>query len=437
MSLLPRPRPTASPPPAPTSRLTPSLRSRPRRLAVGLGALALVVGVAPFLPDSDGPDRSIEPRRTVLATSSTAGAGEVTPAMQAEIDRVVREGFAAPRVSARSTARSLADSAVRCADFEGQRYCLGVGWTTRTEDEVVDDLASTAARQAAGRETTGDLDQLAVLERSARMAPQARAASERAELTDAAMSVAKVWLLRHEIQGVPLPAGFTERHPEAVMSAGSTRTTAATTTTTAASTTSSTTSARKGMADYPRRSWILRPRHSRSQSRTYWCGPASMQAIAWGWRGEPSPQRAWARRLGTTSSGTAITEMVRVTNRYTGWDRDDRAGRYVVLDIGDWSFRQWYLLMMRHIEDYRAPVVLHPVLLKRYYPYLDDDASGHFQVGRGYDKNPDGRKLLGYIEVWDQSRFDPSEPRIARRQWRSAYKSYRANRAHFQHNVGV
>ena len=191
------------------------------------------------------------------------------------------------------------------------------------------------------------------------------------------------------------------------------------------------------MADYPRRSWILRPRHSRSQSRTYWCGPASMQAIAWGWRGEPSPQRAWARRLGTTSSGTAITEMVRVTNRYTGWDRDDRAGRYVVLDIGDWSFRQWYLLMMRHIEDYRAPVVLHPVLLKRYYPYLDDDASGHFQVGRGYDKNPDGRKLLGYIEVWDQSRFDPSEPRIARRQWRSAYKSYRANRAHFQHNVGV
>ena len=44
---------------------------------------------------------------------------------------------------------------------------------------------------------------------------------------------------------------------------------------------------------------------------------------------------------------------------------------------------------MRHVVDYRAPLVLHPILLKRYYPYLDDDASGHFQVGRGYDKNGD------------------------------------------------
>ena len=42
--------------------------------------------------------------------------------------------------------------------------------------------------------------------------------------------------------------------------------------------------------------------------------------------------------------------------------------------------------MARHIVDYRAPVVLHPILLARYYPYLDDDGSGHFQVGRGYQK---------------------------------------------------
>ena len=46
---------------------------------------------------------------------------------------------------------------------------------------------------------------------------------------------------------------------------------------------------------------------------------------------------------------------------------------------------------MRHIVDYRSPLVLHPVLLKRYYPYLDDDASGHFQVGRGYNKTAPGR----------------------------------------------
>ena len=33
--------------------------------------------------------------------------------------------------------------------------------------------------------------------------------------------------------------------------------------------------------------------------------------------------------------------------------------------------------------------------LKRYFPYLDDDASGHFQVGRGFDKNPGGEPLRG------------------------------------------
>ena len=93
--------------------------------------------------------------------------------------------------------------------------------------------------------------------------------------------------------------------------------------------------------------------------------------------------------------------------------------------------------MMRHIVDYRAPVVLHPILLKKFYPYLDDDASGHFQVGRGYDKRGGKPDLLGYFEPWNQQRFDPSEPYIDRVQWRNAYKSYRANQAHFQHNIGV
>ena len=79
------------------------------------------------------------------------------------------------------------------------------------------------------------------------------------------------------------------------------------------------------------------------------------------------------------------------------------------------------LLQMRHIVDYKAPVVLHPILLKKYYPYLDDDASGHFQVGRGYDKRQQAL-ALGYFEPWNQQRFDPSEPYIDRVQWRTAYK---------------
>ncbi len=159
--------------------------------------------------------------------------------------------------------------------------------------------------------------------------------------------------------------------------------------------------------------------------------------IAWGWQDRRKTQGHWADRLGTTSSGSSISEMVRVVNSATGYDQEKYAGKYVVLDISQWSYKEWMLLQLRHVHDYRAPVVLHPILLQRFYPYLDDDASGHFQVGRGYDKNGGKPGLLGYFEPWNQQRFDPSEPYIARVQWRRAYNSYRANQAHPHQNIGV
>ena len=63
--------------------------------------------------------------------------------------------------------------------------------------------------------------------------------------------------------------------------------------------------------------------------------------------------------------------------------------------------------------------------------------SGHFQAGRGYDKRGKKPDLVSYFEPWNQQRFDPSEPYIDRVQWRLGYRSYRANEAHFQHNIGV
>jgi hypothetical protein len=422
-----------------------SPRRRPgRAVAAGLGTLVLLLAGAPLLPDASTPEAALTPQgaSTALRTSDTAGPGVVTPEMQAEIDRVVREGMSA-RVSTGSSTRTLADAAARCATFDGQRYCLGTGWTTATEREV----AARLARQTpAGRERTGDLDPAAALRQQARLTPTARAAAERLELTAAAKSVAKVWLLRHEIQGVPLPADFTARHPEALAVTQPRDTTTTSTTTTshvATSTTDASTTASlatvtpKTAADYPETFQILKQKQVRPQQRYYWCGPGAMQMIAWGWDGSRRNQAHWAGELGTTTAGTAITDMVSTVNEATGWDDADYAGNYIVLDIGDFSFKQWYLLMMKHVHDYRAPVVLHPILLKQYYPYLDDDASGHFQVGRGFDQNPGGRPKLGYFEPWDQSKFDPSEPRIARTQWQNAYKSYRANQAHFQHNLGV
>ncbi len=325
--------------------------------------------------------------------------------MRAEIERVVAAGAGLGRADGRTAA---AQKTARCATFEGQRYCLGVGWTNRSPEEVAARLSD---RTRPGREQTGDLDGDALLARATSRSEAARIRAERAELTAAAESVGKVWMLRHEIQGVPLPDGFAETHPEIRIRAYG--------------------------DNHPTRASIIKGSRSLSQNRTYWCGPATMQAIGWGSSKERTDQAVWARRLRTTSAGTAITDLVRVVNNHTKYDRKKYAGTYISLDIGDFTFRQWYRLMMRHIHDYRAPVVLHPVLLKQYYPYLDDDASGHFQVGRGYDQNPDGNRQIGYFEPWDQSRFDPSEPTIDRVQWRNAYKSYRANLDHFQQNVGV
>ncbi len=398
--------------------------SRVRKIAIG--AFVALLAATPFIPRGDDSDSALRPSgEREDAEPGAPGPGVLTTAMRREIDRVVAAGRHLGAVSARQSTTQLASNLVRCAEFDGQRYCLHTGWTTSTETDVRARVATATralgSRRAAAVETTGDLDLSETLRRTAALSPAERAATERAELTAAARSVAKVWMLRHEVQGVPLPAGFSEAHPEAGLSARSTTTTTRT----------------KTAADYPRVGKVLHARHTAQQRTTYWCGPTTMQMIAWGWQKERRSQNHWANRLGTTTSGTAITEMVRVVNHSTGYDRESRAGTYITLDISDWSFANWSLLNMRHIVDYRAPLVLHPVLLKKYYPYLDDDASGHFQVGRGYDKN--GRKPLkiGYFEPWNQQRFDPSEPYIGRVQWRDAYRSYRANRAHFQHNIGV
>jgi hypothetical protein len=429
-----------------------------RSIVIVVGALVLLLALTPFVPrgDDDGGLRpSGEGGYGALRPAQTAGFSQVTPEMQAEIDRVVAEGRSLGRASGKAAPERLAPALVRCADFEGQRYCLGAGWTEDTEEQVrarVSTAARVAARSAGTVENTGDLSPEAALLLEARMSPAARAAADRAELTMAARSVAKVWLLRHQIEGVPLPADFLRDHPEArvavptaqrsstpntAMSSPMKSPTSSPTRTTSQPTASATKSSVKPASAYPPRSAILNPKNVSEQHRTYWCGPTSMQMIVWGWRHRRQPQRWWAHRLNTTSSGTSVYDMVRVVNESTGWDRERYAGPYIVLDIGDYSFAKWMLLMMRHIHDYQAPVVLHPILLKRFYPYLDDDASGHYQVGRGYAKRGTRPDQLGYFEPWNQQRFDPSEPYIARVQWRSAYRSYRANEAHYAHNVGV
>ncbi|HEX8780642.1 MAG TPA: hypothetical protein VF728_05685, partial [Nocardioides sp.] len=191
-------------------------RRRPGRgTTIAVATLATLLAATPWLPDRVTTPPAAETAGVV--TPVTAGPGRVTAAMRTEIDRVVAEGREHARGLATAGPSTLVEQGVRCADLEGQRYCLGIGFTDRTEEELTAELAADAASADPAAETTGDLSTVDTLRQRARMSPTARAALERRELTEAAESVAKVILLRHHVEGTPLPAGFTERHPEAVL----------------------------------------------------------------------------------------------------------------------------------------------------------------------------------------------------------------------------
>ena len=451
---------------------------RPRVFLLGAALLVLLLALTPFIPRGEG-DGGLRPTGRGQARwglLSSPGAGRLTPAMRREIVQVVDAGRAAGRAAGswKDADARLVHDLVRCADFDGQRYCLGLGWTDESQSQARSRMLVAARARPVGADTTGDLDGYDALRRTASLSVAARARAETAELTQAARSVAKVWVLRHEIQGVPLPPHFLRDHPEAraplaadPAPARATSTSSASPTPTATSTPTpsgphtqptftappcnctaaesptagpsptATTTVPPKLSDYPTKSIILDPAETAEQTRTYYCGPTSMQMIAWGWKHVDKGQDYWAGKLGTTSSGTSITDMVRVTNGNTGWDNPGRAGKYVVLDVGDFTFQQWLLLNVKHIAQYRAPLIYHPILLKRFFPYLDHDESGHYQVGRGYLEQPGKPTEVSYFEPFNQQRFDPSLPYIKRVQWRDAYRSYRANIAHPLHNIGA
>ena len=76
---------------------------RPRPRTLTLGALALLLAAAPFVPHGADDEGAIVPSGdgkygalggSELGTSATAGSSRLTPEMQAEIDRVVDAGRA-------------------------------------------------------------------------------------------------------------------------------------------------------------------------------------------------------------------------------------------------------------------------------------------------------------------------------------------------------
>jgi hypothetical protein len=139
-----------------------------------------------------------------------------------------------------------------------------------------------------------------------------------------------------------------------------------------------------------------------SQDRGYWCGPATFQSIDWADDKQKDTQASWAKDLGATSSGTAISAMVKQTNLKTNWDL--AAGTYIVQNVSHWTPAKFLQVHQNHLGDGApAPVIEHVQLLKRYFPYLAFNHSGHYQVGRGYNKKAG---TIGIFEVFNERRFN-------------------------------
>jgi hypothetical protein len=138
-----------------------------------------------------------------------------------------------------------------------------------------------------------------------------------------------------------------------------------------------------------------------SQEKGYWCGPATFQSIDWADDNQKDTQASWAKDLGSTTSGTAISAMVKQTNLKTAWPKS--AGTYIVQNVSSWNAQTFFSVHQKHLGVYKAPVIEHVQLLKRYFPYLAFNHSGHYQVGRGYDK---AKGTIAIFEVFNERRFN-------------------------------
>src|SRR6476619_4547748 len=133
--------------------------SRPRVFLLGAALLVLLLALTPLVPrgERDGALRPSGRDQTAgWALSSSPGAGRVTGAMRSEIDRVVAAGRTAGRLSGKQPVGRLVSAFERCADLDGQTYCLGVGWTDQTQAQVQARMTVAARARTLGREATGD-----------------------------------------------------------------------------------------------------------------------------------------------------------------------------------------------------------------------------------------------------------------------------------------
>ncbi|WP_238163127.1 C39 family peptidase [Kribbella capetownensis] len=301
-------------------------------------------------------------------------------------------------------ASAQASSIMRCFNLEEENYCLGLGFVdqvpTGAQLQEVMSPPTVRADGEVGVEQdipTGDLTPAAFVAERAAMPTSARVTTELDEMQAAWDGRAKARELRLLAEAPDAPEASPTPTP----------TPTATATPTVAPTQRVPTQGTPGPVTpsvvpvtAPGSAYIMKGFQT-SQEKGYWCGPATFQSIDWADDNQKDTQASWAKDLGATTSGTAISAMVKQTNLKTAWPKS--AGTYIVQNVSGWNSKTFMTVHEKHLGVYKAPVIEHVQLLKRYFPYLAFNHSGHYQVGRGYDR---AKNTIAIFEVFNERRFN-------------------------------
>ena len=314
-----------------------------------------------------------------------------------------------------------ASSIMRCFKLDDENYCLGLGFVDQIPTGAqLEATLSPPDRHADGEVgdeqdiPTGDLTPAAFVAERASMPKTTRVNVELDEMQaawDGRDKARALRLLADQAAGQePAVQPGSEATPQATPG-GPTPTVTPTTPPTATPTRTTPTQATPtpvptpvqppaAPVKPPASSYIMKGFQT-SQEKGYWCGPATFQSIDWADDNQKDTQASWAKDLGATTSGTAISAMVEQTNLKTNWDKP--AGTYIVQSVSSWNAQTFFTVHQTHLGVYKAPVIEHVQLLKRYFPYLAFNHSGHYQVGRGYDR---AKGTIGIYEVFNERRFN-------------------------------
>ncbi|TDD44887.1 hypothetical protein E1263_39840 [Kribbella antibiotica] len=369
--------------------------------------------IRPVMPVAPTPSATpttlptVEPSTPQPTVASTTPAPMPAAESWSELSQQVVE--TSPDELQASDTTTQAASMLRCFKLQEENYCLGLGF--------VDEVPTGAQLQDTVNQPDVTADEAEGVEQdidTGDQTPQSfvaeRASLPKSERVDAELDEMQMaWEGREKARTLRLMDADEAERSSA--EATTTPTPTPTATPTATPTRTPPTTAPTGppsapkppikVVKTPKSSYIMKGFQT-SQDKGYWCGPATFQSIDWADDNQKDTQGSWAKDLGSTSSGTGISAMVKQTNLKTDWDL--AAGTYVVQNVSHWNTKKFFTAHQNHLGDGQpAPIIEHVQLLKRYFPYLAFNHSGHYQVGRGYDR---AKGTIAIFEVFNERRFN-------------------------------